>query len=88
MAVLGMGPVEGMVVMEELGRGNVLEPLAQSLIAGGVLAGYADAATKAAWLPKIASGEALVVLAYQERAARYKPRSNARQKPRKPLAAM
>ncbi len=69
---LGMGPVEGMVVMEELGRGIVLEPLAQSLIAGGVLAGYADAATKATWLPKIASGEALVVLAYQERAARYK----------------
>jgi alkylation response protein AidB-like acyl-CoA dehydrogenase len=69
---LGMGPVEGMVVMEELGRGIVLEPLTQSLIAGGVLAGYADAATKAAWLPKIASGEALVVLAYQERAARYK----------------
>ena len=68
---LGMGPVEGMVVMEELGRGIVLEPLAQSLIAGGVLAGYADAATQAAWLPKIASGEALVVLAYQERSARY-----------------
>ncbi len=69
---LGMGPVEGMVVMEELGRGIVLEPLAQSLIAGGVLAGYADAATRAAWLPRIASGEALVVLAYQERAARYR----------------
>jgi alkylation response protein AidB-like acyl-CoA dehydrogenase len=69
---LGMGPVEGMVVMEELGRGVVLEPLAQSLIAGGVIAGYADAALKAAWLPKIASGEALVVLTYQERAARYK----------------
>ena len=68
---LGMGPVEGMVVMEELGRGMVLEPLAQSLMAGGVLAGYADAATKVAWLPKVASGEALVVLAYQERAARY-----------------
>ena len=69
---LGMGPVEGMVVMEELGRGIVLEPLAQALIAGGVLAGYAPAAVKAAWLPKIASGEALVVLAYQERAGRYK----------------
>jgi alkylation response protein AidB-like acyl-CoA dehydrogenase len=69
---LGMGPVEGMVVMEELGRGIVLEPLAQSLIAGGVVAGYADAAVKSAWLPKIASGEALVVLAYQERAARYR----------------
>ena len=69
---LSMGPVEGMVVMEELGRGIVLEPLAQTLIAGGVLAGYAPAPLKAAWLPKIASGEALVVLAYQERAARYK----------------
>ncbi|TAM43437.1 MAG: acyl-CoA dehydrogenase [Burkholderiaceae bacterium] len=69
---LGMGPVEGMVVMEELGRGIVLEPLAQTLIAGGVLAGYATEAVKAAWLPKIASGEALVVLAQQERAARYK----------------
>ena len=69
---LGMGPVEGMVVMEELGRGIVLEPLAQTLIAGGVLAGYAPTAVKAAWLPKIASGEALVVLANQERAGRYK----------------
>ena len=69
---LGMGPVEGMVVMEELGRGIVLEPLTQSLIAGAVIAGYADAATKAAWLPKISGGETLVVLAYQERAARYK----------------
>ena len=69
---LGMGPIEGMVVMEELGRGIVLEPLAQSLIAGGVIAGYGDAATKAAWLPGVASGEKLVVLAYQERAARYK----------------
>ena len=69
---LGMGPVEGMVVMEELGRGIVLEPLVQTLIAGGVLAGYAPAALKAAWLPKIASGEALVVLASQERAGRYK----------------
>ena len=69
---MGMGPVEGMVVMEELGRGNVLEPLAQSLIASGVLGGYGDAAIKAEWLPRIASGEALVVLAYQERAARYK----------------
>ena len=69
---MGMGPVEGMVVMEELGRGIVLEPLAQTLIAGAVLSGYAPADVKAAWLPKIAGGEALVVLASQERAARYK----------------
>ncbi|MCA3239273.1 MAG: acyl-CoA dehydrogenase family protein [Curvibacter sp.] len=69
---LGMGPVEGMVVMEELGRGIVLEPLAQSLIAGAVLSGYASAALGSAWLPRIASGEALVVLAQQERKARYR----------------
>ena len=69
---MGMGPVEGMVAMEELGRGMVLEPLAQSLIAGGVLSGYAPEALKSAWLPKVASGEALVVLAYQERAGRYR----------------
>ena len=68
---LGMGPVEGMVVMEELGRGIVLEPLAQSLMAGGVMSGYAGDAVKTAWLPKIATGKALIVLAYQERAARY-----------------
>ncbi|MDB5932397.1 MAG: acyl-CoA dehydrogenase [Polaromonas sp.] len=68
---MGMGPVEGMVVMEELGRGMVLEPLAQTLIAGAVLSGYAPEDVKSAWLPKIASGESLVVLAWQERAARY-----------------
>ncbi len=69
---LGMGPIEGMVVMEELGRGIVLEPLAQSFIAGAVLAGHADAQTKQNWLPRIASGQALVVLAHQERKARYR----------------
>ena len=68
---MGMGPVEGMVVMEELGRGMVLEPLAQTLIAGAVLSNYAPQALKSAWSPKIAAGESLVVLAYQERAARY-----------------
>jgi alkylation response protein AidB-like acyl-CoA dehydrogenase len=67
---MGMGPVEGMVVMEELGRGMVLEPLAHTLIAGGILGAYAPGELKAAWLPKIASGEALVVLAQQERKAR------------------
>jgi len=69
---MGMGPVEGMVVMEELGRGIVLEPLGQALVAGAVLAGYAPDAVKSEWLPKIATGEALVVLAHQERKARWR----------------
>ena len=68
---MGMGPAEGMVVMEELGRGMVLEPLVQTLIASAVLANYAPNAVKTDWLPKIAAGESLVVLAHQERAGRY-----------------
>lgn len=69
---MGMGPVEAMVVMEELGRGIVLEPLGATLVASGVLGAYAPAEVKSQWLPKMASGEALVVLAYQERKARYR----------------
>ena len=69
---LGMGPVEAMVVMEELGRGLVLEPVAQALIAGGVLQAYAPADVQADWLPRVAAGEALVVLAHQERKTRYR----------------
>ncbi len=69
---LDMGPIEGMVVMEELGRGLVLEPVAHALLAGAVLNAWAPEKVKTAWLPKIASGDALVVLAHQERAARYR----------------
>jgi alkylation response protein AidB-like acyl-CoA dehydrogenase len=69
---LGMGPVEGMVVMEELGRGMVAEPFAQALIAGAVLGGYADANLRGQWLPRLVGGEALIVLAHQERKGRYR----------------
>ncbi len=69
---MGLGSVEAMVVMEELGRGLVLEPLAQTLIASAVLSSHASEAVKTQWLGAIAGGEALVVLAHQERAARYR----------------
>ncbi len=68
---MGMGPTEAMVAMEELGRGIVLEPLTQTLIASATLQTHAPAALQAAWLPRMATGEAIVVLAHQERAARY-----------------
>jgi alkylation response protein AidB-like acyl-CoA dehydrogenase len=68
---MGMGPVEGMVVMEELGRGMVLEPLIQTLMASVVLTQYADPAVQRDWLGGMASGEQLVVLATLERKARY-----------------
>ncbi|NMM75488.1 acyl-CoA dehydrogenase [Rhodococcus sp. SRB_17] len=69
---LGQGAIDAMVVMEELGRGMVLEPLAQAFMASAVLSQCAPAAVQSAWLPRIASGEALVVLAQQERKARYR----------------
>ena len=68
---LGLGPTEAMVTMEELGRGIVLEPLTQTLITSATLQTHAPAALQAAWLPRMASGEAIVVLAHQERTARY-----------------
>ena len=68
---MGMGPVEAMVVMEELGRGIVLEPLAQTLIVSAVLQTHAPADVQAQWLPRIAGGEAIVVLAHHERGARH-----------------
>ncbi|MFN3860499.1 MAG: acyl-CoA dehydrogenase family protein [Roseateles sp.] len=69
---LGFGAVEAMVVMEELGRGLVLEPVAQGALIAPALLTRAPDALQAAWLPRIASGEALVVLAHQEARSRYR----------------
>jgi alkylation response protein AidB-like acyl-CoA dehydrogenase len=68
---MNMGSVESMIVMEELGRGLALEPLAASMVCGVVIENFAPEAMKQAWLPKIASGEAIVSLAAQERGSRY-----------------
>ena len=69
---LGFGAVEAMVVGEELGRGLVNAPFAQGALIAPALLSVAPAAVQAAWLPKIADATALVVLAHQERAARYR----------------
>ena len=69
---MAMGPVAAMLALEALGRGLVLEPVAAvAMVAASVLA-QAPAGARARWAPRVASGEARVVLAYQERAARYK----------------
>jgi alkylation response protein AidB-like acyl-CoA dehydrogenase len=69
---MGFGPVEAMVVSEELGRGLVNAPYAQGALIAPVLLSAAPAELQAAWLPKIADASALVVLAHQERSARYR----------------
>ena len=69
---MGFGPVEAMVVSEELGRGLVNAPFAQGALIAPTLLSAAPAALQKAWLPRIADASALVVLAQQERAARYR----------------
>ena len=69
---LGQSAVDAMVVMEELGRGLVMEPLAQAFVATAVISQFGDEALKQNWLPQIAAGEKLVVLASQEHKARYR----------------
>ena len=69
---LGFGPVEAMVVMEELGRGLVHAPYAAAALVTPQLLAAAPPTVQAQWLPRVATGEALVVLAHQERAARYR----------------
>ncbi|MFZ2651954.1 MAG: acyl-CoA dehydrogenase family protein [Burkholderiaceae bacterium] len=69
---MGFGAIEAMVVCEELGRGLVNAPYAQGALMAPLLLCAAPSALQAKWLPKIAAGSALVVLAHQERAARYR----------------
>jgi alkylation response protein AidB-like acyl-CoA dehydrogenase len=69
---MGFGPVDAMIVNEELGRGLVNAPFAQGALVAPALLSAAPAALQAAWLPKMADASALVVLAHQERGARYR----------------
>jgi alkylation response protein AidB-like acyl-CoA dehydrogenase len=69
---LGQSAIDAMVVSEELGRGLVNAPYTHAALMAPRLLATAPAALQQAWLPRIASGEALVVPALQERAARYR----------------
>lgn len=68
---MGFGPVDAMVVMEELGRGIVLEPYAAVALVATHLLKAGNAPSAELWLQGIASGKERVVLAHQERRARY-----------------
>ena len=69
---MGFGPIDAMVVMEELGRGIVLEPYAAVALVGASLLTAAKVPSAELWLQGIAEGKELVVLAHQERRARYR----------------
>jgi pimeloyl-CoA dehydrogenase small subunit len=68
----GGGPVETMIVMEQIGRALVLEPyLATVVLGGGFVRLGGSKAMQAAILPNIATGELSLAFAHAERQARY-----------------
>ena len=68
---LGLGAVDAMVVSEVLGHGLVNAPYTFAALMAPRMLAVAPEALHAQWLPAMASGEAMVVPALQERAARY-----------------
>ncbi|MCC6848547.1 MAG: acyl-CoA/acyl-ACP dehydrogenase [Deltaproteobacteria bacterium] len=70
----GQSALEAMIVYEELGRALAPSPhFVSAVLAGGVLARAGTEAQKRAWLPKIASGEAIVTPAWLEPRGGYGP---------------
>jgi len=69
---LGGGPIELMLMMEQFGRGLVVEPfLANIVLAGGALRRTANAAQKSTWLAPLIEGELQAALAFAEPQSRY-----------------
>ena len=68
----GGSPIEIMVIMEQLGKGLVLEPFfANVVLGGGVLKRAANAQQKAELLPAFIEGTRQLTLAYAEEQARF-----------------
>ena len=68
----GGGPIELMLMMEQFGRGLVVEPfLANVVLAGGVLRRVADAEQKTQWLSPIIDGSRQAAFAFAEPQSRH-----------------
>jgi alkylation response protein AidB-like acyl-CoA dehydrogenase len=68
----GGGTVELTLMMEQFGRGLVVEPyLPNIVLAGGVLRRAADSAQKERWLPALIGGELQAALAFAEPQGRF-----------------
>jgi pimeloyl-CoA dehydrogenase small subunit len=68
---LGGGPIDAMVVMEEFGKGLVVEPYLPSVVCGGGFLKRGSDAQKAEHLAGIMSGEQIFAFAYAEPRGRY-----------------
>jgi pimeloyl-CoA dehydrogenase small subunit len=69
---LGGGPVETMIIMEEFGRGLVIEPyLGTVVLAGGFLSHGGTAEQKKKLIPEIIEGKRVFAFAFAEPQGRY-----------------
>ncbi len=69
---LGGGPVETMIIMEEFGRGLVIEPyLGTVVLAGGFLSHGGSKAQKEQFIPEIIEGKRVFAFAFAEPQGRY-----------------
>lgn len=68
---LGGGPIDAMVVMEEFGKGLVVEPFLQSVVVGGGFLKRGSEAQKTEHLHPMIAGERVFAFAYAEPKGRY-----------------
>jgi alkylation response protein AidB-like acyl-CoA dehydrogenase len=69
---LGGGPVELMLMMQQFGRGLVVEPFLPTVVlAGGILSRAADSTQKGRWLAPLIAGDLQAALAFAEPQGRF-----------------
>ncbi|MEY4581223.1 MAG: hypothetical protein RL701_5926 [Pseudomonadota bacterium] len=68
---IGGNAVDTMIVLEELGKGLVLEPYLSSVVFAGGILRRADAAARAKHLPALINGEKIYTVAYSEPSSRF-----------------
>jgi pimeloyl-CoA dehydrogenase small subunit len=68
----GGGPIETMIVMDEMGHALALEPyLTSNILCGEILKHAGNDALAAEWIPALADGSKILALAQIERGSRY-----------------
>lgn len=69
---LGGGAIETSIIMEEFGKGLVVEPFVPTvIIGGGLIARAGSDALKDEWIAKIGAGESIFAFAFAESQGRY-----------------
>jgi pimeloyl-CoA dehydrogenase small subunit len=68
---LGGGPVENMIVMQEMGKALVVEPYLSTVVIGGGFLKHSGHAGAEALIAQIIAGEAIFAFAYAEPQGRY-----------------